>query len=862
MNEGSDRLGNYRKRRDFTKTPEPKGGEGNTAGGIFVVQKHSARALHYDLRLELDGALKSWAIPKGPSLDPADKRLSIHVEDHPIEYAVFEGVIPKGEYGAGKVILWDRGFWIPFGDPHEGYRKGELKFILAGRKLRGAWALVRLKKQDDEKDEWMLIKETDAEARRDFDITSEALSVLSGLAIDEIAEDRGMWSSKETPPIVSETMPEINAVKAPMDGRLFPELAHLVGAPPSKGDWLFEIKYDGYRLLSRVEHGEVRLFTRNGNDWTAKFPSIVQSLSRLRVRSAWLDGEAVYLKPDGTTGFSELQNSLSLGHDEDLSYIIFDIVYYNGYDLKGVPLFERKSLLKVLLRAHAKDLLNVRFGDHFEGDGVAFFERACENSVEGVVAKARSSPYRQGRSREWLKIKCRLRQEFVIGGYTLPGGKKAGFGALLVGAHDEEGAFMYCGRVGTGFDEASLKSLLDEIQPLAIAGPPFANPPTGVEARDVAWVGPKLVIEVEFSEWTRDGILRQASFQGLRPDKDWTEVTIERPEQTEPPRIRLTNPERVFYPEEGITKRRLIKYYELVGEKMLRHIEGRPLTLVRCPEGYDRECFFQKHAEMSLPAGVERIPILEEGTVEDYMAVNSLEGLLWLAQMGTLEVHAWGSRTPKVEFPDRITFDMDPDASVTWERLVEGAFLLRSVLKELGIESFPKLTGGKGVHVVVPIEPLIDWNEAKAFAKALAEFVARGLPERFTSVMTKARRTGKIYIDYMRNHRGSTAIEPYSTRAKTGAPVAAPVSWAELGTLRADSFTVLNMAERIKGLKEDPWEGYFDIRQTITAGIRKKLGRSGLKFFSLSVRRLTGLRIVSRIRSFHLFYNFRGFFPD
>lgn len=824
MNEGGD-IGGYRKRRDFTKTPEPKGGEGKTAGGIFVVQKHSARALHYDLRLELDGALKSWAIPKGPSLDPADKRLSIHVEDHPIEYAVFEGVIPKGEYGAGKVILWDRGFWIPFNDPHEGYRKGELKFILAGRKLKGAWALVRLKKQEDEKDEWMLIKETDEEARRDFDVTADLpLSVLSGLPIDEIAEGRGVWASEETLPVVSEAMDEIKAVKAEMPARLFPELAYLADSPPSKDGWLFEIKYDGYRLLSRITDGEVRLFTRNGNDWTGKFPSIVRSLSRLRVKSAWLDGEAVYLKPDGTTGFSELQNSLSLSHDEDLSYIIFDIAYYNGYDLKGAPLFERKSLLKALLMAHAKDLLNVRFGDHFEGDGVAFFERACASSLEGVVAKERSSPYRQGRSREWLKVKCRLRQEFVIGGYTLSGGKRS-FGALLVGAHDDEGAFTYCGRVGTGFDEATLKSLFEGIQGLGAVAPPFANPPAGIEARDVIWVTPELVVEVEFSEWTRDRILRQASFRGLRPDKDWKEVTIELAEKTEPPRIRLTNPEKIFYPEDGITKKRLVEYYELAGEKMLRHIEGRPLTLVRCPEGYDRECFFQKHAEMSIPAGVERVPIIEDGEARDYMAVSSLEGLLWLAQMGTLEVHAWGSRTPKVEFPDRITLDMDPDASVPWERLVEAAFLLRAVLEELGLKSFPKLTGGKGVHVVVPIEPLIDWNKAKAFAKALAEFVAMGLPERFTSVMTRARRVDRIYIDYMRNHRGSTAIEPYSTRAKKGAPVAAPVSWAELGDLRPDSFTVLNMAERIKGLKEDPWEGYFEIRQTITGEIRKKLGK-------------------------------------
>lgn len=825
MAEEGDRLGGYRKRRDFKKTPEPEGGEGNTAGGIFVVQKHSARALHYDLRLELDGTLKSWAIPKGPSLDPADKRLSVHVEDHPIEYGGFEGVIPKGEYGAGKVILWDRGFWIPLGDAHEGLRKGEFTFILEGRKLKGAWALVRLKKQDEEKDEWILIKETDAEARRG-DITADLpLSVLSGLTIENVAEGLGVWSSKKPPSLVPSDMPEINAVKVPMPLRLFPELAYLTDSPPSKGDWLFEIKYDGYRLLARIIDGDVCLFTRGGNDWTAKFPSIASSLSRLRVQTAWLDGEAVYLKPDGTTGFSDLQNSLSLGRDEDLSYIVFDLVYYNGYDLRATPLFERKSLLKALLRASSKGLLNVRYGDHFEGDGRAFFERACASSVEGVVAKARSSPYRQGRSREWLKTKCRLRQEFVIGGYTLSGGKRAGFGALLVGAHDEEGRLVYCGRVGTGFNEASLKSLFDEMRFLGAAGPPFADPPTGAEARDVAWITPKLVVEVEFSEWTRDGILRQASFQGLRPDKDWTEVTIERTEKkTEAPFIHLTNPERVFYPEDRITKKRLVEYYELVGVRMLRHIEGRPLTLVRCPEGYDKGCFFQKHADRSIPSGLERVPIMEDGEVKDYLSVSSLDGLLGLIQLGTLEVHAWGSRTPKVEFPDRITFDMDPDASVTWERLVEAAFLLRAVLKELGLESFPKLTGGKGVHVVVPIEPLIDWIEAKAFAKALAGFVARGLPERFTSIMTKARRTDKIYIDYMRNNRGSTAIEPYSTRAKLGAPVSAPVGWAELGTLRADSFNVLNMTERIKGLKEDPWEGYFELRQTITSDMKEKTG--------------------------------------
>ncbi|MBI5642360.1 MAG: DNA ligase D [Deltaproteobacteria bacterium] len=824
----------YRKKRDFNKTPEPSSDGIVQGGGIFAVQKHSARALHYDLRLEMKGTLKSWAIPKGPSLNPSEKRLSVRVEDHPIEYGGFEGIIPKGEYGGGTVLLWDRGFWVPEGDPLEGLRKGALKFTLCGRKLRGKWTLVKLKKQrdaDDERDEWILVKENDGEARPEGEIVEKLpKSVLSGRAIEEIAvSPAGIWTDAKEASLTALYMPEINAVKAPLPKKLLPQLATLVATPPDKDNWLYEIKYDGYRILSRLENGGITLYTRGGNDWTDKFRKIAETLSSLPISNAWLDGEIVSLREDGTTSFGDLQYALSIGKDDGLTYLVFDILFYNGYDLKETPLSDRKTFLKAIIEGYAKGAPNIRYSEHFEGSGEVFFSNACRYNIEGIVAKRKDSPYRQGRTRLWLKLKCHLRQEFVIGGYSAPGGARAGFGALLVGVYGTEGKLIYCGRVGTGFSEASLNELSIKMKGLPQEGPPFANPPAGAEAKDVIWVRPELVAEVEFSEWTKDGILRHASYQGLRADKPAGEVRKEAAAEGEPQpgiktRFRLTHPDKVLYPEEGYTKKDLAEYYEMIAPLMLPHLANRPLTLLRCPEGYDKGCFYQKHSDTSIPEGIERVPIQEEDKMEDYMTVDNTAGLIGLVQLGVLEIHTWGSRAPKIEFPDKITFDMDPDTALPWERVVEAAYLVRELLLALGLVSFLKTTGGKGLHIVLPFEPLRDWGEIKAFTRATAEFIASGLPRRFTSSMTKARRAEKVFIDYMRNMRGATAIEAYSARARRGAPVSAPISWDELINIRPDSFNIGNMKDRLKTFKKDPWEGYKDIRQFITAGMKDKLG--------------------------------------
>jgi len=840
-----DRFDDYRSKRDFSSTTEPTGRAEGIGAGLFVVQKHASRALHYDFRLEWQGVLKSWAIPKGPSLDPEDKRLAVLVEDHPLEYAGFEGVIPKGEYGGGVVIVWDRGFWVPESDPAKGLEKGHLKFALCGHKLRGRWALVKMKEDEKEssKEEWLLVKERDEEAAAGKDIlTEQPRSVLSGHALEEIAElPEGRWSAKGASAQVLPYAPW--AEKKELPSRLKPQLASLIDRPPEGDNWLHELKYDGYRLLARVEHGQVNLFTRNGNDWTKKFPSIAGALSKLPLENGWLDGEAVALKEDGTTSFEALQNSLSEGSDKGLVYIVFDMLHYNGYDLTSLPLSERKLLAATLLKSQKADLTVLRFSQHVEGKGPGFFDNACSYGIEGIVSKRKDGAYAQGRGKGWVKIKCHERQEFVIGGYTEPGSGRKGFGALLIGVFGVEGKFAYCGRVGTGFSERSISEIFERLEKIETPSPPFHNPPIGPEAKGVHWVKPELVAEVEFTQWTKDRVLRHPSFQGLREDKDAKEVSVESParlkeavgpsseelvekrplQERAAKKTRVTNPDRVFYPEDGYTKKDLVEYYEAAAPLMLPHLAGRPLTLVRCPEGYDKECFFQKHFDSTVPSGIKRVNLVEnDGTPAEYLMVDSPEGLIGLAQLGTLETHTWNSRSVALEYPDRIVFDIDPDASVAWDKVVEAVFLLKALLDELGLKSFVKTTGGKGVHLVAPVMPVRNWDEIKAFTKAVAEFLARGLPGRFTSMMTKTRRTGKIFIDYMRNIRGATAIEAYSTRARKGAPIAVPLRWEELANVRPDQFTLANIRERLQA--PNPWQGYEDIKQPVTDEMKLRLG--------------------------------------
>ncbi len=868
-------LQRYRGKRNFVKSPEPAGHPGHhqpAEGPIYVVQKHAATRLHYDFRLELDGTLKSWAVPKGPSLDPGQKRLAVHVEDHPLEYAQFEGVIPPKQYGAGTVLIWDRGVWRPQGDPHDGYRHGVLKFRLDGQKLQGAWTLVRMQSRrnearDNGKENWLLIKEKDAEARRGKAgeiVESLTESVESGRGLTDIATAGArVWHSNRTS-LNSESRaasPEVTtpkgkrrssvkpsgltdveasklpgAVKARQPDWIAPQLAMLVDRMPTDDNWLHEIKFDGYRLLCRVKNGDARFFTRNGNDWTPKLSAQAEAVGRLGLKDAWLDGEAVVLTEQGRSSFQALQNAFDSRFTGTIVYCVFDLLYLNGYDLRATPLIERKRLLASLLNQFKDPQL--RYSDHIIGDNQASFEEACRQGLEGLIVKRMDAGYRSGRGRSWLKVKCEQRQEFVIGGFTEPAGSRQGFGALLVGLY-EDGALRYAGKVGTGFSDSLLKKLHRTLRSLEQAKSPFVNPPSGYDAKGAHWVKPKLVAEIRFAEWTQEGILRQPSFQGLRTDKPATAIGRERaqhlsedrkdersPKSRRKPVMdagRLTNPDRVLYPDIGLTKAALADYYEQVAEWMLPHLRGRPLTLLRCPEGYQK-CFYQKHVNEKVPPAIGRIEIEEADKRDTYMLAESPEALRGLVQMGVLEVHTWGATKDRLERPDRLTFDLDPDPSVPWEQVIEAAQLTKTLLDELGLVCFLKTTGGKGLHVVTPIQRTLGWEEAKLFAKMVADHLVTAIPQRFTSNMAKRARKGKIFIDYLRNARGATAIAAYSTRAKPGAPVSVPIAWDELSKeLHSDHFTVMNVPARLKRFRHDPWEAYRRSARRVTAEMGQRL---------------------------------------
>lgn len=869
-------LRRYQSKRNFKQTPEPRGGaerRGLSKAGrlLFVVQKHAASRLHYDFRLELDGTLKSWAVPKGPSLDPSRKRLAVHVEDHPIDYAGFEGIIPPNQYGAGTVLVWDRGTWEPLSDPREGYRKGVLKFRLEGEKLRGAWTLVRMHRHEHEeegKDNWLLIKEQDAEARtgRAADVTATRPdSVASGRDIGSVQDGQPrVWESnrrvtgRSAAPSISRDLSTIpGAVPRACPEWIAPQLASLVTEVPTGEGWLHEMKYDGYRIVGLVQKGRVRLFSRNQKEWTDKLQPQAEALASLGLADAWVDGEVVVLTQDGKTDFQALQNAFDLQSPRPIVYCLFDLMYLNGYDLRQAPLVERKRVLASLL-ADGRAGTVLRYSDHLVGPGELVFTEACRRGLEGLIAKRADGRYRSGRGRSWLKIKCEQRQEFVIGGYTDPAGSRQGFGALLVGYYDREG-LRYAGRVGTGFSDVSLNRLLAKLQRREQRQPAFVDPPTGSDAKGVHWVKPELVAEVRFAEWTKEGILRQPSFQGLRQDKPARAIGREIPRASEegqggkrgtgdtgdkrdnggkrdrrdsgkergtsPPAaaVTLSHPDRVLFPDMGLTKSGLARYYEQVAEWIMPHLRKRPLTLVRCPEGY-QDCFYQKHVNHAVPKAIGRIEIEEDDGVGTYMIADSLEALLGLVQMGVLEVHTWGATSDRLDRPDRLTFDLDPDPSVPWEQVIEAAHLTKALLDELGLASFVKTTGGKGLHVVTPIERTQTWEEAKAFAKAVADHMVRTIPQRFTSNMAKRARKGKIFIDYLRNARGATAIAAYSTRARPGAPVSVPLAWGELSSdLRSDSFTASTVPARLRELGEDPWADYDPSARRITERMKARL---------------------------------------
>ncbi len=848
-------LKTYYEKRDFGRTPEPKGKEHKKSGFSFVVQKHAATRLHYDFRLELEGVLKSWAVPKGPSYDTREKRLAVHVEDHPVEYGGFEGIIPKDEYGGGTVMVWDHGTWVPLDkDPVAAYHKGVMKFRLEGQKLRGAWTLIRMKPrpgEDDSKENWLLIKERDEFVRplSEFDVTKEMPeSAVSGRSLEEIAADKDdVWHSKDVS-FDAEVLKEVpGARKARLSDFVEPQLATLVDEIPKGATWVFEIKLDGYRELCRIDGRDVRFISRNGKDWTSHFPSLASATRLLPVRSALLDGEIVVLLPDGTSSFQALQNALSGEPKARLIYYVFDVLHLEGYDLTKVPLRDRKKILRWLVSPLPADS-SVRLSDHFEGSGDVFLREACKHSLEGVICKRADRPYVSGRTRDWLKIKCLKRQEFVVVGFTDPSGGRKGLGALLLGVNDEEGNLTFAGKVGTGFTERSLKELKGKLSRLEIEKPAFLNPPKGAAARGVHWVRPELVAEVAFSEWTKDGQLRHPSFQGLRDDKKPEEVVREKAAQTvddkpeKEPRptaakerdkktqfagVTLTHPDRLVYPEAGITKRALAEYYEAAEQWILPHVKDRPLTLIRCPDGWNGECFFQKHLDKKSPPSVKPVPIEEDGEEKYYLAVDSLAGLMYFVQMGVLEFHPWGSKIDSLDRPDRMIFDLDPDPSVAWPKVIETARLLRELLAMLELKAHVKTTGGKGLHVVVPLQRRNDWAEVKGFSRAIVEKLVQVQPKSYTSNASKAGRKDKIYLDYLRNAKGSNAVAAYSTRAKAGGPVAVPITWEELESgIQSDAFNLTNISERLRRSK-DPWEDFDKVRQFITAKMKKQVGMNG-----------------------------------
>ena len=840
-------LEQYRAKRDFKKTSEPAGKVARSAktkaGGIFVIQKHAATRLHYDLRLEHDGVLWSWAVTRGPSLDPHEKRLAVHVEDHPIEYAPFEGTIPKGEYGAGAVIVWDEGTWIPEHDPAKGMKKGHIDFELKGEKLSGKWHLVRLKPRPGEKrDNWLLIKSDDEAARPGEDILVEApLSIKSGLSVEEVGE--GKTAKGKKPKVWHSDRPAAKQSSTTSKRLEFiePALATLQSQAPAGKEWLHEIKFDGYRMQAQIAGTEVRLLTRTGLDWTEKFGGeIPAALGRLKCKDAIIDGEIVVLGGDGISSFSQLQADLSSSRSDRMIYYVFDLLRLDGEDLREEPLVERKERLRELLGEEGENAA-VRFSDHFTEPGKVMLQHACRMGLEGVVSKRADAPYRSGRGKVWIKSKCTQRQEFVIGGY-LPSEKTGrGLRSLLVGYH-EDGALKYAGRVGTGFSAKVADDLKKKLDALKAAKSPFdASVPKG---KGLVWVKPELVGEVEFRSWTGEPIIRHASFQGLREDKPAEEVVEEKPKPADdgakpaakaapksktkaaakpakaaakPAKsaagavktsVKLSHPEKLLWPDERISKQDLLEHYALVWPRMEQFVVNRPLALVRAPDGINGQRFFQKHASPGMHESILRMKDPEDG--QELLYVKDFDGVAALAQFGVVEIHIWGSTVDKLEKPDQIIFDLDPDEGLGFEEVRAAALDIRARLDELSLANFVKTSGGKGYHVVVPLKPSADWAQVKGFAHDFAKALEQAEPDRYTATLSKKARKGRIFIDYLRNGKGSTTVAPYSSRAKKGATVSMPVTWQEIEDgLPPNAFPIGDRTTLDRLKQPDPWQDFF-----------------------------------------------------
>ncbi len=798
----------YQRMRDFGQTPEPSGAVSSSAGALaFVVQKHAARSLHYDFRLELGGTLKSWAVPKGPSLDSTVKRMAVHVEDHPLEYASFEGDIPPGHYGAGNVVVWDCGVWSPVGDAQAGLQEGKLKFALHGKKLHGLWALVRMKPREGERQEaWLLMKERDAFARNaaDYDVVAnEPESVLAAAP-------------------ATATAPTGRAAKAPaprvaFPARLSPQLASLMDRSPEGSGWLYEIKFDGYRLLLRAHGQAVHAFTRNGIDWSARLPRIVAAVRALGLQHTWLDGEITVEGAGGTPDFQALQNAFEAGRTDAIRYHLFDLPFHDGQDLRELPVEERRARLKALLDAQPHDVLS--FSEAFEAEPAPLLESARRLGLEGLICKRKGSPYRSQRSTDWVKLKLRQRQEFVIGGFTEPKGSRRGIGALLLGVHADDGTLHYAGNVGSGFDERTLTLLRARLGPLEASASPFSDAAPRVGARDHStphWVRPVLLAEVSFAQWTKAQRVRHAVFHGLRDDKPAAHITKERAVTTQ----RVTHAERVIDTASGATKGELVAFYERIAPLMLPHLRHRPTALLRAPAGTSGELFFQKHAQGDVLPGMTRLsPALDPGH-EPLLAVASALGLASAAQMNVIEFHTWNATANRIDKPDRIVFDLDPGTGVAWPAIREGAELLRAFLAELKLSAFLKTSGGKGLHVVVPLTPHHGWDVVKRFAQAVVQHVASVVPARFVAKSGPRNRVGKIYIDYLRNGFGATTVCAWSARARPGLGVSVPVGWDELAALdSAMHWTVRNIDTRLAAGNQ-PWAAYSSARHGLASAMR------------------------------------------
>jgi bifunctional non-homologous end joining protein LigD len=874
-----EQLARYRSMRDFSVTAEPSGEASEKskgkAGLPFCIQKHAASHLHYDFRLGWNGVLKSWAIAKGPSYFTGDKRLAVQVEDHPMEYGGFEGIIPAGQYGGGTVMLWDQGTWEPqpgHTDVDAGLRDGSLKFVLHGTKMKGKWALIRMggKWAKEKKPNWLLIKEHDEFERGEGDppvTEAEPDSAVTGRSIEQIAKSEDhVWNSKDTArggkawfrqESKSEAARlnstklaelEIRLRKLPEErqpGFVPPQLALMAATPPLERGWLHELKLDGYRMQARKDGNGVQMLTRSGLDWTNRVRSIAKEVERLAINKATLDGEVVVVAPNGTTNFADLQASMQEGAKHVLTYFCFDLLHVDGRNVRDLPLRERKELLNDVLNGVDEDA--VRVSDHIETGSAELLHKACELQAEGIVSKRATGKYSPGRSSDWLKMKCLHEQEFVVGGYTLPSNAIRGVGALLLGYY-KDGQLIYAGRTGTGFTQKTHKIVRDKLESLEQKAAPFVRVPAEAK-RGVTWVKPEMVVQVRFATWTADDLVRQAAFLGVREDKAAKEVVREDTEVALRPRgprrkeashsvqpiavaaktvaaaaagghapVRLTHPAKVLDAQSGMTKQMLADYYWAIAEWMLPHIADRPVSLVRCPEGSGSPCFFQKHVNHMLPKGIGSVDIADKnGKVEPYITLNTAEALAGLAQMGVLEVHPWGSHNESLEQPDRLIFDLDPDEALGWKVLAGAAMDVRARLKKIGLKSFLKTTGGKGLHVVVPIEPELEWPAIKEFAREVVVGMEKASPGLYLTKMTKSARVGKIYLDYLRNERGATSVAPYSPRARAGAAVSMPLSWSELKLAERPVFRVAEFSEWKARLKKDPWKGMGDVKQQVKA---------------------------------------------